>query len=391
MSYSHQLVYYLFFFSVGFSLSACKNTDYNLPECKGLQVEVKRFEQDLMNLDLQNPQPGLEALYQEYGEFYSVYSGDFRGKQFDSMRSEAAREALISYLQFGPTMDLFADAEEAVPDFNTYVSQIEDALCRITNAFPELPKQYKLITYIEEPHIIPDPQRLHGVNRMNDSVYTIGLHRYLGEDYEYYTYPGVNVFQYQLHRMEPDFIPITFVQFFYDKHFRNYSKEQNTLLFNMIEEGKKYYFIQRVLPNAEPYMIIGYTKEDWDLSILFEYYIWKTFIENDLLYSNSLEEIKWYIGEAPHSKRMDDRLPGNIGSFIGWRIVESYAKNQSNEPGLAELVDLEPETIFLGARYDPEAPDSNPQRSAWIIRIVAGVLILSVIVWLIWRRRKSKA
>jgi hypothetical protein len=299
---------------------------------------------------------------------------------------------LINFLSFDPTKDLFSRSDGFFEDFSPYASEIESALCRIQTAFPEHNRDYSILTYVEEPHIIPDPQRLHGVNRLNDSTYTIGLHRYLGSDYEFYTYPGVNVYQYQLHRMEPEYIPITFVEFFYEKHFRNYSKEENTLLFNMIEEGKKHFFMQQVLPETPPHLIMGYQEAQWELALKFEYFIWQTFIENELLYTNSIEEIKWYVGEGPNSRRMDERLPGNIGSFVGWRIVEAYVANQDEKPGLNEVVKLKPEEIFLGARYDPEEPTFQTQRSAWIIRIVAVALLIGLAaIFILIRKRKKRA
>lgn len=371
---------------------ACKNRNSDFPPCEDVQLEVYRFDQDVRNIPNSNYEEEILSLKEKYHHFYSVYSGDpyLSTDSFPAVSNQAA-QALVNFLSFEPTKALFDRSDEYFRDFTAYANEIEKALCRIEKAFPEHRKNYSLITYLEEPHIVPDPQRLHGVNRLNDSTFTIGLHRYLGEDYEFYTYPGVNVYQYQLHRMEPEYIPVTFVEFFYEKHFRDYSKDENTLLFNMIEEGKKYYFMQQVLPETPAYMIMGFKQEEWELSEKFEFFVWQTLIENELLYTNSLEEIKWYVGEGPNSRRMDDRLPGNIGSFIGWKIVEAYIENQKERPGLDEIVELSPNELFLGARYDPDAPIMQQGRSAWIIRVGATVLLLSVVAgYIFYRKRKKK-
>ncbi len=370
-------------------LNACKNRKTESPSCESLSLSFQRFDQDVQLIDPNDPIPQIAAMKKQYGDFYAIYSGDPYPADSNNELTQSSAESMLTYMGFEPTKELFARSNGLFKDFSAYEQEIESILCQTLSQFPELPQSYEIITYLEEPHILPDPQKLHGINQMNDSLLTIGLQRYLGDDYEFYTYPGVQVFKYQLHRMNPEYISITFAEFFYEKHFRNYSKDENTLLFNMIEEGKKYYYMERVLGDVSPNMIIGYTEEEYEFAEYFEFYIWQTFLENELLYVTSNEEIKYYIGEAPHSKRMDERLPGNIGSFIGWQIVKTYAEKEG-EPSLAELVALTPQDLFIAARYDPEMPNEMTKRSAWIIRILAGITILLGIGYFIVKSRRKK-
>ena len=52
--------------------------------------------------------------------------------------------------------------------------------------------------------------------------------------------------------------------------------------------------------------------------------IWNYFLDQNL-FSLEPDLIKNYIGDAPYTQGMPDASPGNIGQWVGLRIVQKYA------------------------------------------------------------------
>jgi hypothetical protein len=63
--------------------------------------------------------------------------------------------------------------------------------------------------------------------------------------------------------------------------------------------------------------------------------------------------IQTYIGEAPFTQNMPESSPGNLGQWIGWRIIEEYAK-RNEKLSLQEVLATPPRNIFEGSKYRPK-------------------------------------
>ena len=82
--------------------------------------------------------------------------------------------------------------------------------------------------------------------------------------------------------------------------------------------------------------------------------IWTYFLENELFYNTDIELRSRFLSLSPYSKfNLDiDRLsPGNIGSWLGYKIVSSYVNK--NNISLDELINLDHYTIFKNSKYKP--------------------------------------
>jgi hypothetical protein len=45
--------------------------------------------------------------------------------------------------------------------------------------------------------------------------------------------------------------------------------------------------------------------------------------------------------------------PGNIGAWIGYRIVSAYMEQLNNKPTLDQLILTDPKTILAKSKYKP--------------------------------------
>jgi hypothetical protein len=107
-----------------------------------------------------------------------------------------------------------------------------------------------------------------------------------------------------------------------------------------------------LLPDAKPYQLIGYSEQQLADCYTNEAKIWNLFVQNGLLQSEDKNIIKNYIGKSPKTQELGEGSPGNIGSFVGWQIVNKYM-SAHKKMTLPELITKDPEMILQEAKYKP--------------------------------------
>jgi uncharacterized protein YjaZ len=127
------------------------------------------------------------------------------------------------------------------------------------------------------------------------------------------------------------------------------------LLSQMIYEGKKLYLKDLLLPEISDAEKIGYTPEQIIWCQENESYMWRHFMQEQLLYSTDSKLTSRFINTAPFSKfylEIDNESPGRVGTWVGWQIVRSYMNN--NDVNLQQLLQMDPIEIFQNSKYKPK-------------------------------------
>lgn len=130
---------------------------------------------------------------------------------------------------------------------------------------------------------------------------------------------------------------------------------ERTFIEKMVYEGKKMVLLEAYLPAISDREKIGYNIEKYAWARSSEEYVWKYFIEKELLFDTSKTLTKRFIDTAPFSKfylSEDNLSPGSIGVWIGWQIVRAYMKN--NDVSLSQLLATEEHIIFKKSKYKPK-------------------------------------
>lgn len=183
---------------------------------------------------------------------------------------------------------------------------------------------------------------------ISDSLIIIGLDYFLGPEATF----KPDEHDYILKRFKKQSVVPTVMNFVSNK-FNNIDKSHNTLLADMINIGKAYYFTSQVLPCATDSLIIGYTSEEMNLVNRNQEVIWANFIENELLYETNDAMKTKFIGESPHVFEISEKCPGRVGAWLGWEIVKKYMAR--NDVSLSELMsDNDAHKIFQLAKYRPK-------------------------------------
>ncbi|WP_289665130.1 gliding motility lipoprotein GldB [Flavobacterium panacagri] len=182
-----------------------------------------------------------------------------------------------------------------------------------------------------------------------DSLVVVALELYLGKEHKFYEFPNYLKQNFEEKQIMPDVVS----SFSYRNILNSVDK---SLVSQMIFEGKQLYAKDLLLPNYTDAEKMGYTPEQIKWCEENEAYMWRYFIENEMLYSDDQKLTSRFIAPAPFSKfflEIDNDSPGRVGAWIGWQMVRSYMKNNS-DVSLAELFKIEPKEIFEKSKYKPK-------------------------------------
>ena len=235
---------------------------------------------------------------------------------------------------------LYTEVQKKFPDFNKQTTEIEDLFKHFKYYFPEtvMPKIYTVIAEMD----------YHNKAIYADDKLIIALELYLGKSHQFYTFPEYLKQNFEERQMMPDIVSSFAVR-------KIPPPTEKTLLANMIYYGKELYMKDIMLPDYTDAEKMGYTPEQITWSQENESYIWRYFIEEDLLFSTDAKLENRFVNMAPFSKfylEIDNESPGRIGQWIGWQIVRSFMEN--NEVSLQEMLKMDAKQIFERSKYKPK-------------------------------------
>jgi gliding motility-associated lipoprotein GldB len=239
--------------------------------------------------------------------------------------------------------ELFQEVQSQFPTIVREKEGVETLLKNIKYYFPNEQIPTKMFSLVSE----MDYQ-----NKViyTDSVLILSLDLYLGSEHRYYV---GEFYDYQRMLFTPAQILPDFAAAFAERKIpRN---PENTFVSQMITEGKAQYLKQILLPETPPQVIMGYSEAQYNWCLDNEMYMWKFFVDNDLLFDTSPKNSQRFIAEAPFSKfylEIDAQSPGRVGIWIGWQIVKAYM--EKTNISTAELLVTEPKIIFENAKYKPK-------------------------------------
>lgn len=286
-----------------------------------LEIKVERFDKAFFEADPKE----LPQLKQQYPLFFPKGNDD---------------SVWIEKMQNPQWRELFAEVEKKFGNFNPEKEKIEELFKHIKYYFPET-KTPKVITVISE----MDYQ-----NKViyADSLVIISLELYLGKTHKFYQFPEYIKQNFEPAQITPDIVSA------FSMH-KIAAPTENTLLSEMIYAGKELYLKDILLPGYSDADKMGYTPEQILWSHENESYMWRFFIENQLLYDTDQKLIPRFINPAPFSKfylEIDNETPGRIGAWLGWQIVRSYMKN--NQTSVQDLLKMDAKEIFEKSKYKPK-------------------------------------
>jgi len=131
------------------------------------------------------------------------------------------------------------------------------------------------------------------------------------------------------------------------------NRPTKNLLDEMIEKGKTNYLLSLLMPEENLALLQGYSDASLRWLESNEAEIWTYFIKNDLLYSTNRTEFTKFVNDGPTTPGMPQGAPGNVGSWVGYKIVAKMAGQK--KVSLLQLIENEQaQDILTKSKYKPK-------------------------------------
>lgn len=246
----------------------------------------------------------------------------------------------LSKMQDPLWQELYAEVQKKYGDFDPVKNEVETLFKHIKYYFPKT-KTPKVITIISEMDY--KSKAIYA-----DSLVVISLELYLGKNHKFYQFPNYLKQNFEQRQIAPDIVS-SFAGL------KISTVVEKDLLSQMIYHGKQLYLKDLLLPDYTDAEKMGYSPKQIAWCQENESYMWRYFIEKEMLYSNDQKLIARFINPAPFSKfylEIDNESPGQVGAWIGWQMVLSFMQN--NDMPLENLLKTDAKEIFLKSKYKPK-------------------------------------
>lgn len=183
---------------------------------------------------------------------------------------------------------------------------------------------------------------------LSDSLVIIGLDYFAGKKASYRPQqPDYILMRYEKENIVPALF--TLISSRYNK-----TDQNNTMLAEMVNYGKSYYFTKQMMPCTSDSLIIGYSDQQMADINYNEGKIWAHFVEKGLLFETNHFKINKYTGERPSVPEISARCPGRIANWVGWQIVKKYMAENPQVTLTQLMAETNSQKIFTQSKYKPK-------------------------------------
>ncbi len=303
-------------------------------------VEVVRFEQKLFNTDIYALHDTARLLLEQYPDFVALFSS--RIIEIGDTASDAFSDKLLYFVSDKSIYELAVRTKDVFADFSDQQQGLNKGLVAYQKNFPAKPLPV-VYTY---------------VSGLNQSIVTgqeilgISLDKYLGVEEPLYdkVYPPIP--QYIRQNMQPVYIVSDALKAWVLSDI-DYQPEKNTLLTQILYEGKAFYITKQLLPEVADSLLWGFTAKQFEFCTHSEKEMWTYLIDQRLLFTSDRFRIAQFTNPGPFTKEFTSESPARAAVWIGYRIVESYMQRNKSVslPELAASNNYQ--DILNQSRYNP--------------------------------------
>lgn len=303
-------------------------------------VTIERFEKSFFSLDTNDLARGMAGLRNEYPRFYPVFFQDILLiNPADTANFPIIRQVIASY------SGIYDSIQKKYKDLDWLEKDLERDFRYVQYYFPQyrLPKVITFMGTLDAPGVVMAPEHL-----------GIGLQQFGGKTFSVYRDPSVQQLYpaYISRRFDKEYMVANSMKAIADDIYPDRSAGR-PLIEQMIEKGKSWYLLDKFMPDAPDSVKTGFTQKQLKWASENEGNIWSFIIANENLYTVEPVTIQTYLGEAPFTQGMSEASPGNIGQWVGWRIVQQFAEKHK-ELSVPDVVKTDAKAILEGAKYRPK-------------------------------------
>lgn len=318
---------------------SCKNHGDKIDLDKiNVSVKIQRFDKDLFSISPNKIKESIPQLSKSYGNFFQLFGEGIIGigKQSDPQFTIYLEKFLTSEM----VLETYKRVQLKFPNLDILDAEFTNAFKRYHYYFPNrcVPSIYAFVSGYNQSTVLAD------------SILGIGLDRYLGVDYKDYISLGIP--KYSIKHMKPEKISSDCMRAWAIGEFP-FNDSIDNMVNNVIYEGKLKYFTKKMLPDQPDSLIFGFSPKQMKWCYKNEKQMWTYLIENKLLFTSDSFLINKYINDAPFTSGFTQESPGRAIVWLGYRIVESYAKNNKSVSFQTLMANRDYQSIFTQSKYRP--------------------------------------
>lgn len=308
---------FFYFICISFLITGCETNVVEkkyVPDTKGIQasVDLVRFEQAFFALDTNNLATELKQLKQQYPLFADGFLRTVIGVR-DSISELPLVKGYLSYPDARYTYDT---VQQVFQEMATINAQLNELAVHYQYYFPDATPITKAFTYLSEYH----GDRL---AVLEDGFVGLPLDMALGEGYPPYTYLKIPAYDQRTcnaAHLVPKAANAIAQTLLIERNVPIGAK----LIEQMVYNGKLFYLTDILLPSVPDSLKFGFSAYQMAFCEAGELTLYEHLAERELMYSNKAREISKFVTKGPFNPQLD--LPGNSGSWLGYRMILSYVK-----------------------------------------------------------------
>lgn len=305
---------------------------------ESIPVKIDRFDRDFFSLDTNNIQLGLEQLVVKYPEMLPLFTVNLLHDQTNP--NETPIEAAHKFLTAQPIRALFDTVQAVFPNLSQQEKELGEMFAQYHRLFPHKPVP-RVVAIVSE--------YTTDAFTYGDSLCGIGLDMFLGPDFHGYNpelFP-----EFVRRQFRPEYIPVRLAKALAQQQMPE--PQGIKLIDQMLYYGKILYLAKEMLPTTPDSMIMGYTRQQMEGSVANESEVWARILTQNLLYSEDVKKYQKLVNPSPNAPVVFQEAPGEIGNWIGWRIIDAYMDRNPNTT-IQELLNLtDSQKLLEASRYKP--------------------------------------
>lgn len=339
---SNRIISILSIIFLSIFIQSCDQTNNKVLGSKtesSLDIEIKRFEKDLFYMNQEQIDTNIVFLKKKYGEFYNVYFLQIMG--FGADNNQGFNYIVKDFINNSDFKTLVKDCDSIYNEerMKKLESDIELVFENYKEVFPNdtLPQVTTFVSGFSN-----------GIVNTNGYI-GIGLDLFLGADYKFY--PSLEFPEYLTRRFTPDHLVPTLVKGMVNSKYEMEPQNQS-LIDQMLYQGKLLYFMKLMLPETADSLLIGYTSAEMKWAEENEANIFQLLVSEDL-FSKDVLKYRKYTDEAPYTVNLTADSAPRIAWFAGWKIIDKYM-NENKNISIDELMnEKDAQKILSLSKYKP--------------------------------------